>query len=160
MGTLRPLDDEVLARTIAGSRSAPRRRCNHNLHPRLDDPVQRFLNVVQPESYVRPHRHAPERFELFLILAGRAAAILFDERGEVREMVELATVSTRAVEIPGGTWHTVVALAPDTVLFEVKPGPYAPISDKDFAAWAAPEGTPEAARQLAAWRHLVAADRG
>ena len=66
---------------------------------------------------------------------------------------ELAGV--RAVELAGAQWHTVLALAPDSVLFEVKPGPYRALEDKDFPAWAAPEGTPEAASLLGAWEALM-----
>lgn len=38
-----------------------------------------------------------------------------------------------------------VALAPNTVLFEVKPGPYRPTGENDFAAWAPKEDAPGAA---------------
>ena len=53
-----------------------------------------------------------------------------------------------AIEVPAGTWHTVVVLEPGTVLFEFKQGPYAPLSDKDFARWAPAEGDPGAAAML------------
>jgi len=33
-----------------------------------------------------------------------------------------------------------VALAPDTVILEIKKGPYSAMSDKDFASWAPEEG--------------------
>lgn len=41
-----------------------------------------------------------------------------------------------------GTWHTLAVLEPGTVLFELKPGPYLPLADKEFAAWAPAEGAP------------------
>ncbi len=43
-----------------------------------------------------------------------------------------------------GAWHSLVALAPNTVLFEVKPGPYRPTGENDFATWAPKEGAPGA----------------
>lgn len=46
----------------------------------------------------------------------------------------------QGVELPPGVWHSLVSLAPDTVLFEVKPGPYRPTGENDFAAWAPLEG--------------------
>jgi len=153
---IRVLDTVTVEAAVVASRSRERRRANHNLHPALDDPIQRFLNVLQPDSYVRPHRHEADRFELFLVLAGRAAAILFDAAGAVIETVALAPDATRAVEIPGGRWHTLLALEPDTVLFEVKPGPYRPLTDKDFASWAPAEGDPAAAAALERWRQAVA----
>ena len=40
------------------------------------------------------------------------------------------------IDFEGGTWHSFHALEKDTVLFEVKPGPYNPDADKEFAPWA------------------------
>jgi hypothetical protein len=48
------------------------------------------------------------------------------------------------VEIPGNTWHTLAAQEDGTILFEIKPGPYAPLSEHDFAPWAPMEGTDRA----------------
>ncbi len=139
----------LMDRLCAEAAAAPRRRCHHNLHPTLADPVQRLAVAMQPGSYVRPHRHAEGRFELFLALRGRFALLRFDDRGTVLDRHELFAGSG-LVEVPGGTWHSVVALAPDSVFFEVKPGPYVATDDKDFAAWAPREGEPGAGL-LAAW---------
>ena len=139
MKILSPADLRALS---ARAVSSARRRANENLHSTLEDPVQRFCNAVEPGSYVRPHRH-PEagRWELFLILAGRAAILVFDDAGTVHDRVELwAGGGALAVEVPPDTWHSLVALEPGTVLFELKPGPYRTLGDKDFAAWAPAEG--------------------
>lgn len=132
---------EDLARRAA---RATRARANHNLHPTLDDPIQRFFNALQPGTYVRPHRHTdPPRWEVFLALRGRAAVVAFDDSGRVSDRCEISPSGHDIVaEIDGGIWHTVAALSPDTVLFELKPGPYSPIRDKDFADWAPAEGEP------------------
>ncbi|MGC8915791.1 MAG: WbuC family cupin fold metalloprotein [Thermoanaerobaculum sp.] len=155
-GTCRVVTGSELAHLAAKAETAPRRRANLNLHPSLTDPIQRFFNCFQPGTYVRPHRHEPGRFELFVLLAGKAGVLLFDGEGNVKERVLLAPEGAPAVEIPGGVVHTLVALAPKTLLFEVKPGPYEPLTDKDFAPWAPPEGSPEAANVLRAWEALFA----
>ncbi len=149
---MKTLASEDLRRLSARAAATGRRRANENLHPTLEDPVQRFCNAVEPGSYVRPHRHAEAgRWELFLILAGRASVLVFDAGGTVRDRVELcAGGGTLAVEIPPDTWHSLVALEPGTVLFELKPGPYRPLSDKDFAAWAPGEGE-AGSEALAQW---------
>jgi len=119
---------------------------NLNVHPELADPVQRLFNALEPGSYVRPHRHAPGRWELFLILRGRAVVLELEDGGRVAARCELGPGGPcLAVELEGGVWHTVAALEPGTLLFEVKPGPYTPLDDKDFAPWAPPEGEPAAA---------------
>lgn len=152
---MKRLDTATIDQTTARSRELTRGRANFNLHPSEGDPIQRFMNVFQPGSYVRPHRHDPDRFELFLVLSGRAAAVVFDDAGAIVESTVLSVDGTRAVEIQGGRWHTLFALDPDTVLFEVKPGPYRPLADKDFAAWAPREGEPGMADLLAKWAAVV-----
>jgi hypothetical protein len=41
-------------------------------------------------------------------------------------------------------YHSFIVLEPDTVIYEVKSGPYVTSTDKSFAPWAPAEGTPEA----------------
>lgn len=126
------------------ARVAERRRKNLNLHPSLDDPVQRLLNALEPGTYVRPHRHADSgRWELFVRLRGRAVVLAFNGDGVVVERQELSSTAP-VIEIPAGTWHTVAALESGTVLLEVKQGPYMPGTPGDFAPWAPPEGSAEA----------------
>jgi cupin fold WbuC family metalloprotein len=135
--------------------ASPRRRMNHNFHASLDDILHRFLNVLLRGTYVPPHRHVdPPKPEAFVILEGQAAFFLFDDRGEVRRTVVLgkgaegAAPVTWGIDIPPGAWHSLAALTPYAVCYEVKPGPYAPAGDKDFAPWAPRENQPEAAAYL------------
>lgn len=145
---LKIIDTQKLQDLCAAAQASPRQRSNFNLHTELADPVQRFLNAIEPGSYIRPHRHTTpvDKWELFVILSGAAAVLTFDDEGRVAERLELeAGGSNIAAEIPAGAWHTLAILKPGTVLFEFKPGPYSPTSDKDFAAWAPSEGEPESA---------------
>jgi cupin fold WbuC family metalloprotein len=145
---LKLIDDALLHGLSERAAGTARRRVNHNLHPALGDPVQRLCNAFEPGTYVRPHRHTQAgRWELFLALIGRAAVLVFDGDGRVQRRVVLdAGGPVRGVELSAGTWHTVVSLDPGTVLFEVKPGPYEALTDKDFAPWAPAEGEAAAAR--------------
>lgn len=156
------ITDVQLAALTQQAQAAPRRRANFNLHPRLDDPVQRFLNAMEPGTYVRPHRHTtPEpKWELFVALSGAIAVLLFDDEGVVTERLTIAAGGPlRAIEVPPGTWHTVVVLASGTVLFEFKQGPYAAMTDKDYAAWAPGEREPGSAAMLARFLAARPGDR-
>jgi cupin fold WbuC family metalloprotein len=130
----------------------PRLRAQHEFHASFQDPIQRLLNAIEPGSYVRPHRHsAVDRWEWFQALAGAAGILIFDDRGTVLERVDISSAGpVYGIEIPPGVWHTVVSLAPGTVLFEIKPGPYVPLTDKDFAQWAPAEGN-DNCRRFIAW---------
>lgn len=152
MPTLKCITGRDLQSLSAEAAVSPRRRKNLNLHPVLEDSIQRLFNAMEPGTYVRPHRHArPEGWELMLVVKGEFAILRFDDHGIVTERVELgAPGGPLAVEIPAYAWHTVVALAPGTCLFEVKPGPYSPVDDKDFADWAPGEGETKAA-DFTAW---------
>jgi cupin fold WbuC family metalloprotein len=138
------LDQPAIDDLVARAHRAPRRRLNLNLHADLADPIQRFLNAGEPGSYIRPHRHTPQRWELFAVLQGGIDMMLFADDGTITHRMALRDGGV--VEIPGGTWHSFVFAAPGSVTMEIKPGPYIAQSDKEFAAWAAREEDAEAAR--------------
>lgn len=156
---MKRIDRQLLTTLSAQAAASPRLRAHHNLHPRLDDPAQRLCIAMEPGTYVRPHRHMqPETWEILLILSGAVALLIFDEGGKVRERVELAAgEKTTAVEIPANTWHAVVSLKTGTVVFEVKQGPYEPISEANYAPWSPVDGAQ--AESLEDWyRYAQAGD--
>lgn len=140
------INDALFDDLFQKAAASPRQRANRNFHSAYGDSVQRFCNALQPGSYVRPHRHSgDERWEFTLALAGSAVVLFFDDASIVTERIVLSVAGpTYGVEIPAGQWHTLAALAPRTVLLELKRGPYVPMSDKDFASWAPPEHHPAA----------------
>jgi cupin fold WbuC family metalloprotein len=155
---LQRLDQALFDQVAAEARSSARLRTNHNLHQE-SDPVQRFLNVLQPGTYVRPHRHRRQRpgagFECFVVLQGAIGLLLLDGAGSVRQRERLeAGGPVRGIQIAEGLVHTLVALAPDSVMLEIKEGPYDPSADKDFLAAFPLEGSEAAQRQERAWREL------
>lgn len=125
------------------SRSAPRKRMIAPLHRSLDDPVHRMLNAIQPGSYMRPHRHLdPPKPEAWIVLRGRLLFVTFHDDGKIDRHLVLAAGSGQfGVDLVPGRYHTLAALAPDTVIYEVKSGPFDPATDKSFAPWAPEEGT-------------------
>ena len=131
------IGNKIFEETSSKAASSPRLRMNYNFHE-LSDPIQRMLNAIEPGSYVQPHRHlVPDKTEVFILLRGRGGVITFDDSGKILDVVKLeACGETMGVEIPPGVWHSIVSLETGTVFFEVKDGPYEPISDKDFAVWA------------------------
>jgi cupin fold WbuC family metalloprotein len=149
------LDERAIDDLVARAASAPRRRLNLNLHASPTDPIQRFLNAGAPGSYVRPHRHAAARWELFTALRGRIEVILFDDAGAVTHRHRLEARTGELIEIPGGTWHSFVFALPGSVALEVKPGPYIAASDKQMAAWA-PDESAASAPACAAWLETAA----
>lgn len=142
---VRRINQSLTSSLTQKARQTPRKRLNFNFH-QPQDRVQRFLNAIEPESYIRPHRHTnPSQDEIFLVLKGKGAVIIFDERGKIEETILLdAQAGHWGVDIPGGIYHTVVALEKESVFFEVKEGPYQPSTNKTFAPWTPEENTREA----------------
>lgn len=150
---MKRIDKTLLTTLTTQAAASPRKRAHHNLHPQLDDKVQRLCIAMEPGTYVRPHRHMqPETWEILLILSGAVALLIFDDSGRVLERIELAAGGeVAAVEIPANTWHAVASLKADTVVFEVKQGPYAPIAEDNYAPWSPADGVQ--AESLEDWYH-------
>lgn len=102
-----------------------------------------MLNCLQPDSYVRPHRHLfPPKAESVIALKGSICYVVFDSEGQVQEHAVLSASSDRmGVDTEPGVFHTFFAVEEDTVLFETKPDPYERSSDKDSAPWAPEENS-------------------
>lgn len=144
-------DDAAMQQGLEASRQSPRRRIMLPMQRTDHEGVQRLVNFVQPGSYIRPHLHPmPECVENLTVLRGSLGFLTFDEDGSVLSATRLAAGNPAAcmVDIEQGVWHTLVALVEDTVLLEIKRGPYDARTDKRFAAWAPAEGAPDAAAWL------------
>ena len=145
------IDRKKLDRLSKEAAAAKRLRQNLNLHDDYADPCQRLFNAMEPGTYVRPHRHLdPSRSECFMAIRGRMALVVFTDDGEVDRIVPFGDgCETVAIDLPPAMWHSLVSLEAGSIFFETKPGPYVPLSDKDFAPWSPAEGSTEAESYLA-----------
>ena len=133
---------ELLNKVSAKAVESPRKRINHNFHPLMNDPLQRLLNAIEPDTYIQPHKHEnPDKREVFFILSGTALVVEFDENGNISDNVILNNSKGNfIVEIAEKTYHSIISLEKGTVVYEIKDGPYSPNDDKNFAKWAPKEG--------------------
>lgn len=156
------IDRAAMDELIASARANPRRRAHRNLHSSYDEPSQRLLIAMEPDSYVRPHRHlADAKPEAFIALVGRLALLTFNDEGKVVSATRLGPGEDAvAVDLPEGIWHTVVALESGSVFYETKPGPYNPIQAKDMAPWAPLEASAAVPAYLASLAAAATAQVG
>lgn len=133
------------------AKSNPRRRMHKNLHADYQEACQRFFNAIEPDSYLRPHRHGTSQgAETLIAMKGLLAFFAFGDAGEVIA-VHLFGAGRHSgmpgiglgVEVNPGQWHTVVSLESNSVLLEMKGGPFNPEAPKYFAPWAPGEMTKE-----------------
>lgn len=149
------VDQKLLDQVSAKAQASQRLRMNHNLH-QLEDRVQRMLNALEPDTYVRPHRHIdPPKVEMFVILRGKSAVLIFDDDGNLESTIILSPQDICAVDIPAGHWHSLIALESGTIVMEAKDGPYIASTDKDFAAWAPRENSRDSALWLETMRARI-----
>ncbi|MDR1258777.1 MAG: WbuC family cupin fold metalloprotein [Tannerellaceae bacterium] len=136
------INNQLLNETTEKAKLSPRLRMNYNFHEQLDEPVHRLINAMEPGSYLRPHRHLnPGKEEAFLILRGKVAFFIFNDQGDITEQCILdASAGVYGAEIKAGIWHGLIVLETGTILYEIKSGPYVPVSPDNFAPWSpAPE---------------------
>jgi cupin fold WbuC family metalloprotein len=124
-----------------------RKRQHMNIHESYEEPCQRLFNAIEPNSYIRPHRHADDpKEELLIAVRGMMALVTFDDQGTVIASLCFGSEKNGSalavgVEVPVNIWHTVIALEPGCILLEVKSGPFEPNNAKEFAPWAPEEGS-------------------
>jgi cupin fold WbuC family metalloprotein len=98
------------------------------------------------DSYIQPHRHLdPTKDETLIVVRGKLGAIFFDDVGNVTHKVVIeAGGDNVGLHTPSGVFHSFVALAPNSVIFEAKAGPYVPVGDNEKASWAPTENSSDA----------------
>ncbi len=139
---MKKINSEIIKDLIEKSKQSPRLRSHFNIHDDLAEDVQRLLICLQTGSYVRPHFHPEaEKKELIILIQGECGCFTFDESGSVSDFTILSKErGDIACEFPPQKFHSLVCLKPDTIVIEVKRGPYKPLESHCFASWAPPEG--------------------
>lgn len=145
------LDQSLFAELAQKATDSPRGRHHHNFHE-MHEPCHRLAVGLQPSTYIAPHRHlSDDKAEVLIVLKGRLGLLIFDDRGVVVEKRVLqAGGECLGVDLAPGTYHGLVVLEQDSVLFEGKAGPYRPLGEGEHAHWAPREGEPEVA-EYHAW---------
>ena len=125
------IDQNLLNKVSDEAKGNVRLRMNYNFHTSLDAPSQRLLNAMQPGTVLPIHRHR-HIAETYVVLRGSVRVLFYNDQGEVTETAVLNPLNgVYGVNIPLGQWHTVEVLEADTVIFETKDGPYAPLAAED-----------------------------
>ena len=126
------IDKKLLDGICNDAKQNARLRMNYNLHESLDQPVQRMLNALEPGTDLPIHRHT-HTDETYLMMRGSLLLKLYNNDGQLLESIELnAAKGNYGVSVSAGEWHTVEVLESDTVIFELKEGPYKPLSPDDI----------------------------
>jgi len=136
------INETFISETSDIAKNRDRRRMNYNFHKKDSATLQRMLNAMESDTYIQPHKHEnPDKVEVFFVLRGRILLIEFNDTGEIIDHIILdPKQGNYGAEVPARTWHSLISLEDGSVAYEVKDGPYIPITDKNFATWAPKEG--------------------
>ena len=126
------LNHQLLEEITEQARQNPRLRMNYNLHDSLDAKAQRLFNAMEPGTVLPVHRHR-NTSETYILIRGAIRVLLYDDNKTLISSYEISDKNDNfGFHIPNGQWHTLEVLESGTVIFEVKEGPYAPLSDEDI----------------------------
>lgn len=144
------IGQKVIEELLDESRKSPRKRASVCLHTEKSDLVQRMAMALQPETYMQAHKHeSPAKRELFTLYQGEVSVLIFDQDGNITGTYILAPDKIRTIELSAGIYHSLVALKPDSVVFETKDGPWESVEkDKQFASWMPAEDSEKAVECL------------
>ena len=117
------IDDNLMNGLAEEAKKSPRLRKNYNFHQSLNDKCHRFLNALEPGTFISVHHH-PDKAETFVVLKGKVKVSTYNDDGEVLESYILSHEDGRyGVDIPENVWHGLKCLEP-AVLLECKAGPF------------------------------------
>jgi cupin fold WbuC family metalloprotein len=156
MSNIQIMDRPLLDRVSAQAKESLRRRRNYNFHASDSEASHRLLNAIEPDSYIPPHCHNdPSKDETIVVLRGKLGMVFFDGKGKVIAKTVIEPQGENiGVNILHGVFHTLVALAPDSIFFESKAGPYKPLTPEERVGWAPSEDDAQAASYLESLKQL------
>jgi cupin fold WbuC family metalloprotein len=126
------IDKKLLDEVSSRAKASERLRMNYNLHTSLDAKAQRLLNALEVGTVLPIHRHR-HTAETYILLRGKIRVMFYNEIGEETKNFALDPLQgDYGVHIPIGQWHTLEVLGDDSVIFEVKDGPYMPLEPEDI----------------------------
>jgi len=120
----------------ASARANPSGKARLCAHLRATDTLHEMLIVHHASTYVRPHRHSGKG-ESFHIIEGAGEVVLFDEAGEVTEVVRLGTLDSGRscfYRLREPRFHCVLIESEVLVFHETTAGPFLP-EETEFAPW-------------------------
>ena len=126
------IEDQLLDQVSRKAKENQRLRMNYNFHTSPEAGAQRLLNALEPGTELPIHRHT-HTAETYLVIRGKIKVLLYNDMKQIADTFVLdPSQGNYGVNIPIGQWHTFEVLASGTVIFEVKDGPYTPISEENI----------------------------
>ena len=135
---IKHIHDTLFNELIEAAKLSPRLRSDKNFHNDYTAPVQRLFIGLIKGTYVPPHLHPQaNKWEIIMAVKGRTGLVIFDDKGKITHKLILEPgQSNMGLENPPNSWHTVYPIDDQSVIMEIKEGPFDPEQVTHFADWA------------------------
>jgi cupin fold WbuC family metalloprotein len=103
-----------------------RKRARICAHKTDSDALHEMLIAISAKSYIHPHKHVGKT-ESFHIVDGVVDVVVFDDSGEIVEIIELGDVRSGCnfyYRLPENAFHTLLIRTDFLVVHEVTNGPF------------------------------------
>lgn len=130
---LKKKDIEYLQSIALSNITGKSRICSHK---NIEEKLHEMFIFHKKDYYVRPHRHF-NKSESILILEGSADLVLFDEKGDIQNVIHLENFSSGNVfyhRIDEPIFHMIIIRSKFIVFYEATSGPFNR-KDTEFAPW-------------------------
>lgn len=120
----------------------------YRLHKSDKSIIQKILIKINDNAYITPHYHTKD--EMIVILEGLCGLVIFDSKGNKKDFYIISSEKNNkenkyhyGYQINANTYHTLVSLTKESVLLEIKNGPFNEKNNKFIPNWAPKEDTNE-----------------
>ena len=138
---LKKISKEELLELFKNSKENPKKRIIKIFQDDLYKGVQVCLNVIQPDSYIRPHLRYKD--QIIIHNSGELHSLEFDDKGNITRMDKL-NKNSPFLFIQKNTFHTVISLKKDLSVWFITNGPHnknnfskylknSPIENEDYS---------------------------
>ena len=103
-------------------------------HKESTDQLHEMLIAITSNSYIPPHRHNGKSESLHLV-EGNADIVVFEDNGELFDVVELGSGQNFYYRLNAARYHTLIVKSPVLVVHETTNGPFDQ-TQRDFASFA------------------------
>lgn len=120
--------------------SSPRGRVRINVHPGVADALHEMFIAIKADSYIHPHKHLGKS-ESFHLVHGAVDVVIFDDEGEIRQIVALAASGGKPFyyRLSAPLFHTLLVRSDLLIMHETTNGPFR-ANETVLASFAPAEG--------------------
>lgn len=135
------LDSNLNNELMESAIKSERLRYHLNLHGSYNEPVQRIIIALIRGTYIPPHYHVlTHQWECFNVISGDVSVLIFDRDGNVINKIVLGQqTGVYGIEFPPGTIHTLFCNSENSIIMELKEGPFNPDGAKIMLPWSPDE---------------------